>query len=98
MTQVEYSRVENKSDIININRFIKREISEASSRPKIVQLVRRSRYLITLTYSPAWKKALGSKINAIRRTATRQFTKTAMFANKKIKKYGLGDALDSQYG
>ncbi|RLG07047.1 MAG: hypothetical protein DRN68_05960 [Thaumarchaeota archaeon] len=86
----EYGYVRGVSDIRAINCHIREQIKEATTRPKITELVRRSLYLYTLTFSPAWKKAFAGKIRRMREVAKEEYAKTARTANKQLDKLGLG--------
>jgi len=86
----EYGYVRGINDIRAINCHIREQIKEATTRPKITELVRRSLYLYTLTFSPAWKKAFAGKIRRMREVAKEEYAKTARVANKRLKELGLG--------
>ena len=80
-----YGHVKTSKDIVRINKKIRSQIKKAKSRPTVTELVRRSRFLVTLTYSPAWKKAGLSKL---RKTAKREYRKTVKTANQVVRKVG----------
>jgi len=85
-----YGAVRGVSDIRAINCYIREQIRKARSRSKITELVRRSLYLYTLTFSPAWKKTFAGKIRRMREVAKEEYARTARVANKRLKELGLG--------
>jgi len=86
----EYGIVRGISDIRAINCHIREEIkTEATTRAMIAKLVRRSKYLYTLTFTPRWKEAFRGKIRRMREVAKEEYTKTAKVANKRLEELGL---------
>ena len=85
-----YGAVRGVSDIRAINCYIREQIRKAKSRSRITELVRRSLYLYTLTFAPAWKEAFRGKIEKMRKAAKEEYAKTARTANKQLEKLGLG--------
>lgn len=79
-----YGHIENSKDIGKINRRIRTEIRQARTKSRITELKRRSRYLITLTYSPNFKKKYN--ILAIRRRAKAEYKLTTRVANARLRK------------
>jgi hypothetical protein len=79
-----YGNIENSKDIGKINRKIRTEIRSAKSKSRITELKRRSGYLITLTYSPNFKKRYNVK--ALRKRARSEYKLTAKVANARLKK------------
>ena len=95
----EYGYVRGVSDIRAINCHIREQIKKATTRPKITELVRRSLYLYTLTFSPAWKKTFAGKIRRMREVVKEEYAKTARVANKRLKELGLsGRRYDEKIG
>lgn len=84
MTKVIYGHIENTKDIGRINRKIRSQIRSASTRSRITELKKRSRYLIVLTHSPGWKKKYN--IGALRRRAQKEYAMTTKVANERISK------------
>ena len=84
-----YGHVEKISDIKRIAQMIRRDIRKARTRARLTELVRRARYLVTLTYCPAWKKKFGKKIEQAREVAYREYLKSADLANRIAKKLGI---------
>jgi hypothetical protein len=83
-----YGHVETINDIRKIAQKIRQDIRKARSRARLTELVRRARYLVTLTYAPAWKKHFGKKITQARKIAYSEYLKCAELANKIARKLG----------
>jgi len=79
-----YGEVNSPTDIVKINQAIRGQIRRARKRARITELVKRSAYLCTLTYSPGFKKKLKGKLARARRIARQEYTKTAKLANQKL--------------
>jgi len=79
-----YGEVNKPSDIRKINEKIRAELKKARTRKKITELVKRSAYLCTLTYSPGFRKKLRGQLLKARKIAKQEYTKTAKLANKKL--------------
>ncbi|RLE42175.1 hypothetical protein DRJ19_04600 [Candidatus Woesearchaeota archaeon] len=87
----EYGYVRGINDIRAINCHIREQIkTEATTRAMISELVRRSLYLYTLTFTPRWKEKFRGKIRRMRQVAKEEYSKTARVANKRLKELGLG--------
>lgn len=84
MSKVVYSHIENAKDIGRINRKIRSELRSAKTRKRIVELKRRSGYLITLTHSPAWKKRYN--VSALRKRAKSEYNMTVELATGRMQK------------
>ena len=72
-----YGEVDNKSDLREIYRAIRRDVENAKTRDELIELYRRAGYLITLIYAPAWKKKFGSEVDELRKVAEEEFARTA---------------------
>jgi len=81
-----YGSVNKPADITKINRDIRKKIKTAKSQAALTKFVRESGYLITLTYSPAWKKHLKGQLLKVRTEARKQYCTTATLANSRAKK------------
>ena len=79
-----YGEVNTPRDIVLINQKIRGQIRRAKTKARITELVKRSAYLCTLTYSPGFRKHLAGKIRLARKIAKLEYTKTAKLANKKL--------------
>jgi len=86
----EYGYVRGINDIRAINYHIREQIKEATTRPKISELVRRSLYLYTLTFTPRWKEKFRGKLRRMREVAKEEYSKTARVANKRMEELRLG--------
>ena len=87
----EYGHVRGVKDIRAINCHIREQIkTEATNRAMISELLRRSLYLYTLTFSPRWKEAFRGKIKQMRKAAREEYAKTAKVANERLKELGIG--------
>lgn len=92
-----YGSVNSAQDIIEINILIRRDVRYARTREDLTELHRRSMYLVTLTYSPAWRKHFQGK--PPRKTAAREFHKTAVLINKRARDLHLPiDFYDTVWG
>lgn len=76
-----YSRVEELKDISKINCIIRDEMLNVSSPAELTDLKKRSDYLVTLTYSPFWKKRFKDKIEEFRKLALEENRATVRLAN-----------------
>jgi hypothetical protein len=83
-----YGEVSKLGDIREINRRIRREMSEAESKDQITELKRRSDYLCTLTYAPTWQQRFGRKTVRFRTAARQEDVKTTHAANRYARKHG----------
>ena len=54
-----YGEVNSIKDIRELNRTIRQEMDRAKAREQLTELKKRSDYLCTLTFSPAWQKKFG---------------------------------------
>jgi len=91
-----YSNVRSAEDIRKINRKIRKLIKYADNRAELTQLYKQSMYLVTLTYSPAWRKHFKGK--PPRKTAKEEFHKTAVAINKRARELGLPANYDTVWG
>ena len=82
MSRPIYGHVSSPSDIRKINRQIRSQLRNARSRARATELVRRSRYLVTLTHSPAWRNIDGR----LRPVAIEEYVKTLKVANSLVNK------------
>lgn len=64
-----YGEVDKESDLRQIFAEIRREVAQATTREALTKRHCRAEYLITLTYSPAWPKKFGPKIDVLRQVA-----------------------------
>ena len=97
-SRVIYGHVNGITDIQDINRKIRGQIRRTRSVQRITELVSRSRYLVTLTYSPAWRKKFRGKIRRMRSVASREYETTARLANRRLIQLGRSPRYDVTYG
>ncbi len=76
-----YSHVQNLKDISKINCIIRDEMLNISNVSELTDLKKRSDYLVTLTYSPFWKKRFKDKIKKFRKLALEENRATVALAN-----------------
>jgi hypothetical protein len=83
-----YGEVDSAEDIRRINRIIRQEMNAVTTREELTELKKRSDYLCTLTYSPAWRKHFGDKVHVLRRVAMEENGRTVVHANRIAAKHG----------
>jgi hypothetical protein len=93
-----YGEVEDEGDLRQIFAEIRRDVARATTRKELTRLYRRAEYLITLTYSPAWQKKFGPKIDALRQVAEEEFTATARAINARAADIGTDPDYDETWG
>jgi type II secretory pathway component PulJ len=93
-----YGEVDNEADLQRIYAAMRRDIAHAATREELTKLYRRAEYLITLTYSPAWRKKFGAKVEKLRQVAQSEFTATARAANKRAAEIGTEPDYDETWG
>ena len=93
-----YGEVNSASDIRAINCHIREQIRRAKRKDRITELVRRSLYLYTLTFSPPWRKKFAGKIRQLRKVAKEEYSKTARAANRRLKQLGFAARFDERIG
>ena len=82
-----YGPVDSPSDIRRYNRIIRNQIRKADSRARLTELVKRSQYFYTLTFSPAWADVV-RRHPEIREVAYEEYLRTARVANQVARKHG----------
>ena len=93
-----YSAISGVSDIRKINQMIRNEVKRAKSRKALTELHKRSSYLVTLTFSPAWKEGFRGKIAQMRSVAKEEFAKTARAINSRCRQLGIEPNYDTKWG
>ena len=83
-----YSDVESIKDIRDINRTIREEMDRVKTRAQLTELKKRSDYLCTLTFAPAWRKKFGEKVVRLREAAMEENRKTVRHANEVARRQG----------
>ena len=83
-----YGEVNTIKDIREINRNIRLEMDRVKTRAQLSELKRRSDYLCTLTFSPAWQKKFGERTARLREVAMEENRKTVAHANEVARRHG----------
>jgi len=96
--ELEYGQVNSEADLRRIFSEIRDDVMAASSREELTQLYRRAEYLITLTYSPAWQKKFGDRVDALRRSAEAEFATVARAINRRAGEIGTAADYDEAWG
>jgi hypothetical protein len=89
-----YGEVNSIKDIREINRTIRREMDRVKTREQLTELKKRSDYLCTLTFSPAWEKKFGKRVTRLRQVAKEENRKTVQWANNVARRHGWPDDYD----
>ena len=82
--QRKYGKLDNPTDVRNINKEIRDEVEKSKSKRKLLRLRRQSFYLYTLTFSPKVKESLWGKVRDTRRVAKLEYIKTKAMINKRL--------------
>jgi hypothetical protein len=93
-----YGEVDSAGDLKRIFAQIRSEVAMAPSRDELTDLYRRAGYLVTLTYSPAWKKKFGEKVAELREIAEQEFSRTAHKINERARTIGTDPDYDEKWG
>jgi hypothetical protein len=93
-----YGEVDSLGDLRRIFAQIRSEVAMAASREELTELYRRAGYLVTLTYSPAWKKKFGDEVAQLREIAEQEFSRTAHKINERAKALGFDRHYDEEWG
>jgi hypothetical protein len=93
-----YGEIDNAGDLKRIFAQIRSDVAMATSREDLTDLYRRAGYLVTLTYSPAWEKKFGEKVEELREIAEQEFSKTAHKINERAKAIGTEADYDEKWG
>ncbi len=88
-----YREVDTLTDVREINRSIRDEIRDVSSRDKITELKKRSDYLCTLTRAPSWQEKFGDKADRFLEVAKEENERTTRIANSVAHRHGI----DAEY-
>ncbi len=93
-----YGEIDNKTNLRDVFRQIRKDVETAHKRADLTELHRRAGYLITLSYAPAWKKKFGDELDEIRATAEEEFQTTAHKINRRAEKIGTDADYDDKWG
>jgi hypothetical protein len=90
--------VDGKSDLVQIFRSIRRDVSSADERMPLMELYRRAGYLITLRHVPSWEEKFRARAKGLRDVAEDEFSRTARKINSRAKNVGTGADYDEHWG
>jgi hypothetical protein len=93
-----YGEINNKTGMKRVFTEIRRNVTDAKSRPGLTELYKRAGYLITLTYAPSWERKFGKDAAALRRVGEDEFRKTAHRINRRAAKIGTDADFDEKWG
>jgi hypothetical protein len=83
-----HGHINDEADMRRVFKDIRRDVTQAESRPILTELYRRAGYLITLTYSPSWAEKFGRKARQLRQVAENEFRITAQRINRRAEQIG----------
>ena len=89
-----YGEVNSKTGMKRVFIGIRRDVTNASSRPALTELYRRAGYMIALTHAPSWDEKFGGDAGMLRRVGEDEFRKTAHKINRRARAIGT----DADYG
>jgi hypothetical protein len=93
-----YGEIKNKTDMRRVFSAIRKDVTQAKSRPALTELYKRAGYLITLTHAPSWREKFGKEAKKLRELGEDEFGKTARKINSRAKKIGAEADFDEKWG
>jgi hypothetical protein len=93
-----YGEIKNKTGMRKVFTAIRKDVSQAKSRPALTELYKRAGYLITLTHAPSWKEKFGKEASELRELGEEEFEKTARKINSRAEKIGAETDFDEKWG
>ena len=93
-----YGEVNSKTGMRRVFTGIRRDVTNASSRPALTELYRRAGYMITLTHAPSWDEKFGRNARTLRRVGEDEFRKTAHKINRRARAIGTDADYDEKWG
>jgi hypothetical protein len=93
-----YGEVNSKTSMKRVFTDIRRDITDAKTRPALTELYKRAGYLITLTYSPSWEEKFGEDAVLLRHLGEDEFRKTAHKINRRATEIGTDADYDEKWG
>lgn len=93
-----YGEIDNKTNLREVFRDIRKDVDKAEERSELTELHRRAGYLITLSYAPAWEKKFGDDIDEIRSVAEEEFARTARKINQRAEDIDTEANYDEAWG
>jgi hypothetical protein len=83
-----YGEVHDKADLHHTFALIRADVGKATTRVELTRLYRRARYLVTLTYSHAWRTRFGAEAASMTETARRELETTVAAINQRSGEIG----------
>ena len=93
-----YGEVDNKTDLRELFREIRKDVDDADSRSDLTELYRRAGYMITLSYAPSWEEKFGDDAEELRDVAEEEFARTAREVNRQAERIGTEADYDESWG
>ena len=93
-----YGEINSKTGMRKVFSEIRKDVSQAKSRPALSELYKRAGYLITLTHAPSWKEKFGREASELRKVGEKEFSTTAKKINSQAKKIGAEADFDEKWG
>jgi hypothetical protein len=93
-----YGQVNSKIGMKRVFTGIRRDVTNASSRPALTELHRRAGYMIALTHAPSWDEKFGGDAGMLRRVGEDEFRKTAHKINRRARAIGTDADYDEKWG
>ena len=84
-----YGKVDRIKDVETVNGKIRGQIRKATTTARLQELLSRSRYLYTLSFTKAWKNNFRGKLTSLRKKIKSEYTKTSKLANQRAKTLGI---------
>jgi len=93
-----YGEVNSRTGMKRVFTGIRRDVTNASSRPALTELYRRAGYMIALTHAPSWDEKFGGDAGMLRRVGEDEFRKTAHKINRRARAIGTDADYDEKWG
>jgi hypothetical protein len=90
--------IDNETDLRRALDEIRGDVSQATSRDDLTSLYRHGEALIALTYTPAWQKKFGGKVENLRKVSQTEFGKLAHAVNQRAESIGTKANFDESWG
>jgi hypothetical protein len=93
-----YGEVNSKTGMKRVFIGIRRDVTNASSRPALTELYRRAGYMIALTHAPSWDEKFRRGADTLRRVGEDEFRKTAHKINRRARAISTDADYDEKWG
>jgi hypothetical protein len=97
-TQRVSPEIDNETDLRHALEEIRDDIARAKSRDDLTKQYRHAEALIALTYTPAWQKKFGGKVEDLRKVTQSEFSKVARNVNQRAEAIGTKANFDESWG